>query len=123
MLGAELLSRLALPPLPPEANSGANLQRDEQTRLRDMAKEFEATFLSMLLKEMRQTLEPDGGFFVGDTGDVQGGLFDLFLGRHLAEVGGIGMANSLMQQLAHTLTNINEHARSTSNKIAPTPGD
>jgi flagellar protein FlgJ len=123
MLGTELLSRLALPPLPPEANSGANLQRDEQTRLRDMAKEFEATFLSMLLKEMRQTLEPDGGFFAGDTGDVQGGLFDLFLGRHLAEVGGIGMANSLMQQLTHTLTNSNEHARSTSNKIAPTPGD
>lgn len=123
MLGSELLSRLALPPLPPEANSGARLQRTDETRLRDMAKEFEATFLSMLLKEMRQTLEPEGGFFAGDTGDVQGGLFDLYLGRHLAEVGGIGMANSLIQQLASTVTHTNEQSRSARGTVAPTPSD
>jgi flagellar protein FlgJ len=69
-------------------------------RLGDTAKEMEATFLSMLLKEMRQTLdESDGGFFPGDTGDVQGGLFDLYLGRHLADVGGVGMAAALVRQM------------------------
>jgi len=34
---------------------------------------------------MRQTLEPDT-MFPGDHGDILGGLFDLFLGQHLADV-------------------------------------
>ncbi|MCS6867088.1 MAG: rod-binding protein [Gemmataceae bacterium] len=65
-----------------------------------MATELEATFLAMLLKEMRETLDPDsGGLFPGDTGDIYGGLFDLYLGRHLAHSGGVGMAAALMRQL------------------------
>jgi flagellar protein FlgJ len=64
-----------------------------------MAKEFEATFLSMLLKEMRQTLDPDGGLFPGDGGDVQGGMFDMFMGSHLADAGGVGLADALVRQL------------------------
>jgi flagellar protein FlgJ len=58
-----------------------------------MAREFEATFLSMIIKQMRETLDQDGGgLFPGDSGDVQGGLFDMFLGRHLADSGGVGLA-------------------------------
>lgn len=68
-------------------------------RVADTARELEATFLSLLLKEMRQTFEPDGGLFPGDTGDVQGGLFDLYLGKHLADRGGFGMAAALDRQL------------------------
>lgn len=68
-------------------------------RVKSMAKEFEATFLSMLLKEMRQTLDEDGGLFPGDTGDVQGGLFDMFMGQHLADAGGIGVAAYLQRQM------------------------
>jgi flagellar protein FlgJ len=65
-----------------------------------MATEMEATFLAMLLKEMRETLDPDeGGLFPGDSGDVQGGLFDLFMSRHLAESGGVGVAASLLRQV------------------------
>jgi peptidoglycan hydrolase FlgJ len=63
------------------------------------AKEFESTFLSLLIKEMRQTLEPDGGLFPGDAGDVQGGLFDLYLSQHLADAGGFGLASVLAHQL------------------------
>jgi flagellar protein FlgJ len=71
-----------------------------EARLKDTAKEMEATFLSMLLKEMRQTLDEDGGgFFPGDTGDVLGGLFDLYLGRHMADSGGIGMAAALVDRM------------------------
>lgn len=54
--------------------------------------------LTMLLKEMRQTLEPDG-MFPGDTGDVQGGLFDMFMSRHLADSGGVGLADAIVRQL------------------------
>ena len=61
-------------------------------------KQFEALFLSMLLKEMRQTLGEDG-LFPGDAGDVQGGLFDLYLGKHMADSGGIGLADSITRLL------------------------
>lgn len=74
-------------------------QATDAARVRQAATEFEANFLGMLLKQMRDTLEPDGGLFPGDTADVQGGLFDLYLGRHLAESGGVGMAAALARQM------------------------
>ena len=63
-----------------------------------MARELESTFLSLLLKEMRQTLEPEG-LFAGDSSDVQGGLFDLYLGKHIADQGGVGLANAIIRSL------------------------
>ena len=73
-------------------------------RIAETAKDFEATFLSLLLKEMRQTLDTEGGggLFAGDTGDVQGGLFDLYLGKHLADAGGVGFAPAIERQLRYT---------------------
>ncbi|HEY1188500.1 MAG TPA: rod-binding protein, partial [Gemmata sp.] len=43
-----------------------------------------------------------GGLFPGDSGDVQGGLFDLYMGRHLAGAGGIGLAAALVRQMQET---------------------
>jgi len=63
-----------------------------------VANNFESMFLSMMLKEMRQTLD-QGGFFGDDTGDVYGGLFDLYLGQHLAQAGGIGIGAMVKHQL------------------------
>jgi Rod binding domain-containing protein len=63
-----------------------------------VATSFESMFLSMMMKEMRQTLD-EGGFFGEDKGDVYGGLFDLYLGQHLAQAGGIGIANLIRRQL------------------------
>lgn len=68
----------------------------------ETARDFEATLLSMLLKEMRQSMEPEGGLFPGDSGDIQGGLFDLYMGKYLADAGGIGMAPALESQLRST---------------------
>jgi Rod binding domain-containing protein len=64
----------------------------------ETGKQFEALFLSMMLKEMRQALEPEG-LFAGDVGDVQGGLFDFYMGKHLADSGGVGLAASITRQL------------------------
>src|SRR5580658_6531783 len=69
------------------------------TKLKTTAKEFEATFLSMLIKEMRQTDDEEGGLFPGDSSDIQGGLFDLFMSRHLANAGGIGLAGYLERHM------------------------
>ena len=63
----------------------------------NMAKDFEALFLSLLVKEMRQTL-PEG-LFPKDGGDVQGGIFDMYLGQHLADAGGVGLAETLTRQM------------------------
>ena len=59
-----------------------------------IAVEFESVFISLLLKEMRQTLNEDG-FFAGDQSDVYGGIFDLFMGQHLAQSGGLGISQMI----------------------------
>jgi len=95
-------------PLPPAVapirlKTGATVPPTDD-RIAATAKDFEATFLSLLLKEMRQTLDTEGGggLFAGDTGDVQGGLFDLYLGKHLADAGRVGFAPAIERQLRYT---------------------
>jgi flagellar protein FlgJ len=97
--GISLPASLSQPLL---AQSGATVHDSAAAaaKLKSTAKEFEATFLSMLIKEMRSTLDEQEGLFPGDTGDVQGGLFDMFMGRHLAEGGGIGIAAYLQRHMA-----------------------
>ncbi len=105
MIGADAISALSLAPTSPAAKSGAKVQGANDARTQSMAKEFEAVFLSMLLKQMRESLEPDQGLFPGDSGDVQGGLFDLYMSRHLADSGGVGLADALIRQIASANTN------------------
>lgn len=100
MPGATFFPAISLPPALPDNSSPSRLDPNpDARRAQETARELEATFLTMLLKEMRQTFEPDGGLFPGDTGDVQGGLFDLYLGKHLADRGGFGLAAALDRQL------------------------
>ena len=88
------------------------------------AKDFEATFLSLLLKEMRQTLDTEGGggLFAGDTGDVQGGLFDLYLGQHLAAAGGVGFAPAIERQLRYTKNALPVASPARASLAGPTSG-
>ena len=62
------------------------------------AKDFEGVFMSMMLKEMRQTLEK-GSMFGEDSSDIFGGMFDQFIGQHMAESGGMGMARMVKDSL------------------------
>ena len=71
---------------------------------------IESMFLSILLKEMRQTLEP-GTMFPQDSGDILGGLFDLFLGQHLAQTGALGIGAMVKKQLAAKYNNERTSAR------------
>ena len=70
--------------------SEANRADDNAAKV---AKEFEALFLSMMLKSMRQSMSED--MFAGDKSDTFGGMFDSFMGEHIAESGGIGMAKMI----------------------------
>lgn len=60
-----------------------------------IAQQFEGLFLSMLVKEMRQSPIDGEGLFPGDASDTYGGIFDTFMGEHLSRNGGIGMAESI----------------------------
>lgn len=81
----------------PEAIA-AQLRSGDPRAVERAAADFEAMFVSLLLKEMRQTLEP-GTLFGGDIGDAYGGLFDLYLGKHLAQAGGLGVAEMVRHYL------------------------
>ncbi|APZ90933.1 rod-binding protein [Fuerstiella marisgermanici] len=70
--------------------SEANRADDKAAKV---AKEFEALFVSMMLKSMRQSMSED--MFAGDKSDTFGGMFDSFMGEHIAESGGIGMAKMI----------------------------
>ena len=102
MLRAEGISPATTLSLPPSVKPGATVKGAADAKLVEAAKEMEATFLGLLLKQMRESLEPDGGLFPGDTGDVQGGLFDLYMSKHLADAGGCGMAAALLRQMEAT---------------------
>lgn len=66
------------------------------------AKDFEGLFTSMLLKEMRSTLQP-GSLFAGDSADVYGGLFDQFMGEHISESGNMGLARMIREGIEKTM--------------------
>jgi flagellar protein FlgJ len=103
MLAAQGISPATTFSPPLAVKPGATVKGAGDAKVKEMATEMEATFLGMLLKEMRQTLdEKEGGLFPGDTADVHGGLFDLYLSRHLADSGGIGLAAALLRQMQVT---------------------
>ena len=80
-----ILSSIAAPPDPKKSPAA-------------VGKQFEAMFASMLIKQMRQTLESDS-MFPGDTSDVRGGLFDHFMGEHMAKSGQLGIGKIIQKQL------------------------
>ncbi len=89
----------------------------QKPSLKDAAQGFESVFLSMLFKEMRQTLEP-GSLFGNDSSDIYGGLFDQFMAQHLAQGKGMGLAQALLKQLEPKVA----HGASSSN-AAPRSGE
>jgi flagellar protein FlgJ len=78
-----------------QARSG---NKTDPKAIETVAKGFEGIFASMMIKQMRQSLEPTS-MFGHDTGDVLGGLFDLFMGQHMAQAGGLGIGQIVKQQL------------------------
>ena len=63
-----------------------------------VAQGFESMFASLLVKELRQSLEPDS-LFAEDRSEILGGLFDFYLGQHLAQAGRLGIGAMVKKQL------------------------
>jgi flagellar protein FlgJ len=100
-----MAGEVGLPPvLPPLSTAsidfGGTLGQSKKPALQNAVREMETLFLSLLLKEMRQSQDSEeGGLFAGDTADVYGGLFDLYMGQHLANAGGIGLSTVWLKQI------------------------
>ena len=92
-----VLPPLAPPGVDPSRLAGGSSPRDPRA-IEAVAKGFESMFLSILIKEMRQTLEPDT-MFGQDRSDVLGGLFDYYLGEQMAPAGTLGIAAMVKKQL------------------------
>lgn len=71
--------------------AGGNLARIEE-----VAEQFESVFTSMILKQMRRTL--DKGLFGEEGSDSYGAMFDMYMGQHLAERGGMGIREAIVEQ-------------------------
>lgn len=89
----------AAAPFRGSAGSGISAPSLDATGTQDVGKQFESLFVSMLLKEMRQSSSEDG-MFAGDSADVYGGLFDTFLGQHIASQSTLGIADLVNQQIS-----------------------
>ena len=77
----------------------------EGQNLDGAAAEFESVFMSLLLKEMRNTLDKDdGGLFGSEGSDTFGGMFDMFMGQHLAKAQPLGIADAIKTYFDHSKT-------------------
>ena len=89
-ISSNLIPPLSALPVGADINTAsANAAQVEQT-----AEAFEGMFASLLIKEMRKTL-PEG-MFGSEQSDIYGGMFDEYVGKHLAESGGLGIKQLLL---------------------------
>ena len=48
---------------------------------------------------MRSSLDEQDGLFAGDSGDVVGGIWDMFLGQHIAQGMSLGLDEMIVKDL------------------------
>ncbi len=97
----DILPTLALPPSPGFADPqalAAQVRSGDPHAIESAAQGFEGMFASILIQQMRQSLEPDT-LFGDDSGDVLGGMFDLYMGQHLCRAGALGIGALVKRQL------------------------
>lgn len=78
--------------------------RNKEKELKDACVKFEAVFINQLWSEMRKTV-PKEGFLHSKMEDQYLSMFDQQFSEHLAENGGIGLADILMDQLKNQVEN------------------
>lgn len=103
-------SQLAFPPLHPLASNGnmtsgkksntaANLDPATLKRIDDQAKQFEAVFISQMLKPMFEGLKTDGLFGGGKGEEIFRGVMLQEYGKSIAENNSIGLADCVKAEL------------------------
>lgn len=72
--------------------------RDPQ-QLKEAAQQFEAVFIQQMFKEMRSTVPDDGLIPRGNADDTFTQMQDAEAAKIMAERGGIGLADLMLQEL------------------------
>ena len=81
-----------------ELRRNANEESDEQETLREVAGQFEALFLNMMLKSMRQAKLSDG-IFDSSQSEMYRDMSDQQLAMDLSKRGGLGLQEVIIRQL------------------------
>ena len=77
---------------------------DDLANLKKVAGQFEAIFVQMLLKSMRDATDTiEGGLFDSNEMDFYRDMFDEQISLTLSEAKGMGLAEDMVRQLAPTL--------------------
>lgn len=92
-----LLSGLATAtPVAPNSRDESQQPKGSQ-EIEKAAKDFEAMFVSMLIKQLRETLQE--GLFTKETSDSFGAMFDMYMGEHLAESSPLGIGKAVSKYM------------------------
>lgn len=77
--------------------------KSTKKEIQQVGEDFESIFMSLMLKEMRNSLgvDEEGGLFAGEGSDTYGGLFDMFMGQHLAKSGALGIGQAVETYLSN----------------------
>lgn len=99
MLGAELNNAAVYTDFQGFASLRREAQQNSEQALEKTARQFEALFVQMMLKSMREAGQGEG-LFDNDQSKLYRDMYDKQLSLHLTEQGeGVGLAKMLVQQL------------------------
>ncbi len=87
----------------PQTLTGLKQTGDQQQTLERVAYQFEALFMHMLLKQMREASFGEG-LFESDQSKFYRDMFDAQLAQHVGGNAGLGIARLLVQQLGEAAT-------------------
>lgn len=86
--------------LTPDSNIRIGMCEDELQGIRDAAEAFESYFIQMMLTEMRRTIPDDGGLIPKSQAErIFTEMLDEEKAKEMARVGGIGLADVIVQQM------------------------
>ncbi len=77
-----------------------DLSEEDLGKLKEAAQDFEAIFLTMILKNMRKSVPESGLFGTGPGADIYAGMFDENIARTVARKGGIHLSDTIIESLA-----------------------
>ena len=81
-----------------QASSGSIDEDTQRLAKEEVAKQFEGVFVSMLLKQLRESL--DEGMFGGEKSDTFGAMFDMYMGEHVSKGSNLGIRDVVLSQLS-----------------------
>ena len=76
------------------------LSEKDVAKLKEAAQDFEAIFLTMILKNMRKSMPQSNLFGNGPGADIYSGMFDENIAKTVASKGGIHLSDTIIESLA-----------------------